>query len=102
MVQFDLKPKSGKIRFNSLFFRQISGNFQAKIYVRFDLCPIDFVIAVKNSGLDKKVFQNMLKKFRSSEGKWYDWIERSFLPQEMKVSYVQLIKERMSRLSSEL
>ena len=62
----------------------------------------DFVIAVKNSGLDEKVFQNMLKKFRSSEGKWYDWIERSFLPQEMKVSYVQLIKERMSRLSSEL
>lgn len=62
----------------------------------------DFVIAVKNSGLDEKVFQNMLKKFRSSEGKWYDWIERSFLPSEMKASYIQLIRERMSRLSSEL
>ena len=58
----------------------------------------DFVTAVTNSGLDEKVFQNMLKKFRVAEDEWYDWIERSFLPQEMKTSYVQLIKERMSRL----
>ena len=58
----------------------------------------DFVTAVTNSGLDEKVFQNMLKKFRAAEDEWYDWIERSFLPQEMKTAYVQLIKERMSRL----
>ena len=58
----------------------------------------DFVTAVSNSGLDEKVFQNMLKKFRAAEDEWYDWIERSFLPQEMKTAYVQLIKERMSRL----
>ena len=58
----------------------------------------DFMTAVKNSGLDEKVFQNMLKKFRSAEDEWYDWIERSFLSQEMKEAYIQLIKERMSRL----
>ena len=58
----------------------------------------DFVTAVTNSGLDEKVFQNMLKKFRAAEDEWYDWIERSFLPQEMKTAYIQLIKERMNRL----
>ena len=58
----------------------------------------DFVTAVSNSGLDEKVFQNMLKKFRAAEDEWYDWIERSFLPQEMKTAYIQLIKERMNRL----
>ena len=58
----------------------------------------DFVTAVTNSGLDEKVFQNMLKKFRSAENEWYDWIERSFLPEEMKDAYIQLIKGRMTRL----
>lgn len=58
----------------------------------------DFVVAVKNSGLDEKVFQNMLKKFRSAEGEWYNWIENSFLSQEMKMAYIMMIKERMSSL----
>ena len=59
----------------------------------------DFVSAMTNSGLEGKVIQNMVQRFRSAEDEWYEWIERSFLPREMKVSYIQLIKERMSRLS---
>ena len=58
----------------------------------------DFVTAVTNSGLNEKVFQNVLKKFRSAEEVWYNWIESSFLPQEMKTAYIQLIKERMNRI----
>jgi len=34
---------------------------------------------------------------KQAEEKWYDWIENSFLPQEMKTGYI-MIKERMSRL----
>lgn len=56
----------------------------------------DFKSAMTNSGLDEKVFQNMLKKFRTAEEQWYDWIERSFLPQDMKTAYIQFIKNRMN------
>lgn len=61
----------------------------------------DFVSAMTNSGLDGKVIQNMFQRFRSAEEKWYDWIENSFLPQEMKTGYTMMIKERMSRLNIE-
>ena len=58
----------------------------------------DFMSAMTNSGLEEKVIQNMFQRFRSAEEKWYDWIENSFLPQEMKTGYIMMIKERMSRL----
>jgi serine/threonine-protein kinase HipA len=58
----------------------------------------DFVSAMNNSGLEGKVIQNMFQRFRSAEEKWYDWIENSFLPQEMKTGYIGMIKERMNRL----
>ena len=61
----------------------------------------DFVNAMTNSGLEGKVIQNMFQRFRSAEEKWYDWIENSFLPQEMKTAYIMMIKERMSRLNIE-
>lgn len=56
----------------------------------------DFTNAAINSGLDKKVFQNILQKFRAAEKEWFAWIERSFLPQEMKAAFIQLIQKRMS------
>ena len=61
----------------------------------------DFKNAMINSGLDEKVIQNMLKKFHAAEEQWYDWIERSFLPQEMKMRYTAMIKERLNRLNIE-
>ena len=61
----------------------------------------DFVNAMTNSGLEGKVIQNMFQRFRSAEEKWYDWIENSFLSQEMKTGYIMMIKERMSRLNIE-
>ena len=61
----------------------------------------DFTNAMTNSGLDEKVVQNILKKFQTVEESWYDWIERSFLPQEMKTGYQQMIKSRLERLFNE-
>ena len=58
----------------------------------------DFKNAMINSGLDEKVSQNMLKKFHAAKESWYDWIERSFLPQEMKMGYKTMIVERLNRL----
>ena len=59
----------------------------------------DFRNAMINSGLDEKVIQNMLKKFHAAEKSWYDWIERSFLTQEMKMGYKTMIVERLDRLN---
>ena len=61
----------------------------------------DFTIAMINSGLDEKVIQNILKKFQTAEEFWYTWIERSFLPQEMKTGYQQMIRTRLERLFNE-
>lgn len=61
----------------------------------------DFMSAMTNSGLEEKVIQNMFQRFRSAEEKWCDWIENSFLPQEMKTGYMMMIKERMNRLNME-
>lgn len=58
----------------------------------------DFKAAMINNGLDEKVFQNILKKFFAAEVVWYDWINRSFLPQEIKAGYMAMIKERLNRL----
>ena len=54
-----------------------------------------------NSGLDEKVVLNILKKFRAAEEQWYDWINHSFLPMEMKIGYYAMIKERLDRLNIE-
>lgn len=61
----------------------------------------DFRNAMINSGLDEKVILNMLKKFHAAEEPWFDWIERSFLPQEMRMEYKTMITERLGRLKKE-
>ena len=61
----------------------------------------DFRSAMINSGLDGMVIRNMLKKFHTAEESWYDWIERSFLPLEMKMGYKTMITERLGRLNIE-
>lgn len=61
----------------------------------------DFQKAVINSGLDEKVFQNTLRKFRTVQPDWFAFIDQSFLPQEMKTGYIEMIKKRMDRLFNE-
>ena len=61
----------------------------------------DFQKAVANSGLEEKVFQNILRKYHAVKNDWSAFIERSFLPQDMKTAYIQMITNRMSRLLNE-
>ncbi len=61
----------------------------------------DFQKAVANSGLEEKVFQNILRKYRAIKNDWFTFIEQSFLPQEMKTAYIQMITNRMGRLLNE-
>ncbi len=61
----------------------------------------DFQKAVTNSGLEEKVFLNILRKYQTSQTNWFAFIEQSFLPQEMKTGYIEMIKKRMDRLFNE-
>ena len=44
----------------------------------------DFVQAMTASGMDEKVIDNLFKKFIKAIPKWGEWIDVSFLPNEMK------------------
>ena len=62
------------------------------------LCRSDFVQAMTASGMDEKVIDNLFKKFIKAIPKWDEWIDVSFLPDEMKGKYKALIAERIGRI----
>lgn len=62
------------------------------------LCRSDFVQAMTASGMDEKVIDNLFKKFIKVIPKWSEWIDVSFLPDEMKGKYKELITERIKQL----
>ncbi|MDE6569981.1 MAG: HipA domain-containing protein [Alistipes sp.] len=58
----------------------------------------DFVQAMTASGMDEKVIDNLFKKFINAIPTWNEWIDVSFLPDEMKGKYKALIAERIGQL----
>lgn len=51
----------------------------------------DFSFAMINSGLNEKTIQNIFLKMVGSKEIWFEFIDSSFLPNEMKISYKELI-----------
>ncbi len=49
-------------------------------------------------GLSPKQIENTFKRFIKLEKKTYDWVQKSFLTQEQKVSYQRIMAERFGRL----
>lgn len=58
----------------------------------------DFIASMQASGLGDKVIENIFHKFRKSQDVWFAYVDRSFLPQEMKEEYKGIIRDRISRL----
>lgn len=46
------------------------------------------------AGLDKKVIENIFKKYKKLLPKWNQFIIESFLPEKMKDEYTALIKRK--------
>jgi serine/threonine-protein kinase HipA len=61
----------------------------------------NFVEAMLASGLDQKVIDNIFKKFIKAAPKWMDFIDISFLPEELKGRYKQEIAAKLERLKIE-
>lgn len=58
----------------------------------------DFLEAIHMFDINAKAIENMFNKFENSVGKWYDFIEISFLPADKKKSFQDLIGERYDRI----
>ena len=51
------------------------------------------------SGLEEKVINNIFAKFTKAKDKWFEFIDLSFLPDEMKEAFKAIIAERLSLLA---
>lgn len=60
---------------------------------------LDFEIAMRSSGLDEKIIANIFNKFIRARNKWFTFIDISFLPDEMKKSYKEIIDTKFAILS---
>jgi serine/threonine-protein kinase HipA len=58
----------------------------------------DFTTAFGTLGLDTKQQENLFKKMEKAKTKWLEFIEISFLSEEMKIGYKNLILDRFKRL----
>ena len=58
----------------------------------------DFVASMQFSGLEDKIIENIFNKFMKAKDKWFEFIELSFLPDEMKESFKTIIAEKLKLL----
>ena len=58
----------------------------------------DFMEPMNRFKIDARAIENIFNKMQASIDKWHDFIDISFLPDEMKISYHNLIKERAGRI----
>ena len=58
----------------------------------------NFVRAMASSGLEDKVIERIFRKFMDVAQKWYDFIDASFLPAELKEKYKEEIEMNLGKL----
>lgn len=59
----------------------------------------DFISVFNTFKLDEKQQENIFKKMEKARGKWLKCIDDSFISDEFKVAYKELIKNRFDRIS---
>ena len=55
----------------------------------------DFVASMQALGLEEKVINNIFAKFAKVKDRWFEFIDLSFLPDEMKEAFKAIIAERI-------
>ncbi|MCF8373637.1 MAG: HipA domain-containing protein [Bacteroidales bacterium] len=58
----------------------------------------DFVVAMKASGIDEKAISNVFKKFEKAIPGWTEIIDHSFLPDAMKLRYLDMIDRKIAQV----
>ena len=59
----------------------------------------DFVTSMQASGLEDKIIENIFNKFVKAKEKWFEFIDLSFLPNEMKETFKTIVDEKLSLLA---
>ncbi len=62
------------------------------------LCLVDFLNAAKTMGLEEKVVLRLIAGLHKALPKWQQLIKDSFLSEDMKSAYLDLITSRLARL----
>lgn len=62
----------------------------------------DFISAFDLFEMPEKTQNNIFAKFEKTMPSWFEMIDVSFLPSEMKKAYIVLIKERAKRLDMKI
>ena len=60
---------------------------------------VDFIVSMQASGLEDKVINNIFAKFTKAKDKWFEFINLSFLPSEMKEGFKVMIAEKLNLLA---
>lgn len=58
----------------------------------------DFIVAMTSVGLDEKIIENIFKKFSKAFPKWMEFIEISFLEENTKEKYKELIENNLIQM----
>lgn len=58
----------------------------------------DFKSVMAKSGLDEKVIENLFNKFVKAADKWFEFIDISFLPEDMKEQYKAIIQFKLEMI----
>ncbi len=48
------------------------------------------------SGMEEKVVNNIFAKFAKAKDRWFEFIDQSFLPDEMKGAFKVIIAEKLN------
>lgn len=59
---------------------------------------LDFKVAMSGSGLEEKIIDNLFSKFSKVVDKWFEFIDISFLPEDMKGRYKLIIQNKLEIL----
>lgn len=58
----------------------------------------DFESAMTKAGLDQKVIDNIFKKYKKLLPSWYKFIDKSFLPDQLKSDYKAMIDKKAKQI----
>ncbi len=58
----------------------------------------DFMEAIKRFDIDSKSIENMIKKFEISFSEWFEFINIGFIPENIKISYISMIKAKAKQI----
>jgi len=58
----------------------------------------DFEVAMRSAGLELKTIENIFKKFAKAIPQWHEFIDLSFLNEDLKMEYHKIIKAKAKQL----